>query len=135
MAKDEENVMSGRTHQDIFAKDIEWGEGSDPGIQYTRFLLEEGNPKGPMIVMSKFEPGTRVPPHTHPTNYFEYIIEGEQTVGKVTFSKGDVRLVTANTGYGPITVGPEGCFVIIVFQEAENGIMIPKGAAAEEAVA
>jgi quercetin dioxygenase-like cupin family protein len=132
MAKEEEIVMS---HRDIFADDIEWGQGSEAGIAYTRFLLEENNPKGPMIVMSKFDPGTRVPPHTHPTNYFEYIIEGEQTVGKVTFRKGDVRLVTANTGYGPITVGPEGCFVIIVFQEAENGIMIPKGAAAEEAVA
>ncbi|MCX7864168.1 MAG: hypothetical protein N2423_03885 [Novosphingobium sp.] len=123
--------MRGKTHRDIFADDIEWAKGSEPGISYARFLLEEGDATSPMIVMSKFAPGVRVPPHTHPTNYFEYIVEGEQTVGKVTFRKGDVRLVAANTGYGPITVGPEGCLVLIVFQEAQGAIMIPKGSQAQ----
>ena len=51
MTKEEEIVMS---HRDIFAKDIEWGQGSEDGIEYTRFLLEEDNPKGPMIVMSTY---------------------------------------------------------------------------------
>ena len=117
--------MSGRGHQDIFAKDIAWAPGQDPGVTYARFLLEQGSPTSPMVILSRFEPGARVGAHTHDTNYFEYIIEGEQTVGKTTFGKGDVRLVTSGTGYGPIVVGPHGCTVLIVFQEAANAVTVP----------
>lgn len=117
--------MSGRDHRDIFAKDIEWRPGQDPGVTYARFPLEPGNPEAPMVILSRFEPGARVGAHTHDTNYFEYIIEGEQTVGKTTFCTGDVRQVTAGTGYGPIVVGPQGCTVLIVFQEAAKSITVP----------
>lgn len=125
--------IGGRGHQDIFADDIQWAKGSSEGIDYARFVLDEGNPMGPMVILSKFAPGETVEPHTHETNYFEYVIDGEQTVGKVTFRQGDVRLVTGGTGYGPITIGPRGCTVLIVFQEAAKSIMVPKGAAAAAA--
>ncbi|TAK99461.1 MAG: hypothetical protein EPO08_16420 [Rhodospirillaceae bacterium] len=110
--------MSASRHKDIFASDIQWREGSGEGITYARFLTDDTKPSSPAIVLSKFEPGVVVDAHTHDTNYFEYIIAGEQTVGKVTFGIGDVRLVTGGTGYGPIKVGPQGCTVLIVF---ENG--------------
>jgi len=125
--------MAGRGHRDIFAKDIEWNPGSDPGVSYARFLFEEDNPKGPLVILSKFAPGSRVPPHTHGTNYFEYIVEGGQTVGKTWFGPGDVRFANAMTGYGPIVVGPEGCSVVIVFQEATGANTIPLGKEALEA--
>lgn len=117
--------MSARGHTDIFAHDIEWRPGTDPGVTYARFPMDPGNPQAPLVILSRFEPGSRVAAHTHDTNYFEYIIEGEQTVGKTTFRTGDVRQVTGGTGYGPIVVGPQGCTVLIVFQEAANSIMVP----------
>lgn len=127
--------MAGRNHRDIFADDIEWGEGTSPGIQYARFLMDEADAGSPMIILSKFEPGEVVEPHTHGTNYFEYVIEGEQTVGKVKFGPGDIRFAKAGAGYGPITIGREGCTVLIVFQEATGAMTIPVGrarAAAEQ---
>jgi anti-sigma factor ChrR (cupin superfamily) len=117
--------MSARGHSDTFAADIVWRPGQDPGVTYARFPLDAENPEAPMVILSRFEPGARVEAHTHDTNYFEYIIEGEQTVGKTTFAKGDVRQVTAGTGYGPIVVGPDGCTVLIVFQEAARSITVP----------
>ncbi len=124
--------MAGRGHRDIFAHDIEWNPGQDPGVSYARFLFEEGNPEGPLVILSKFEPGSRVPPHTHGTNYFEYIVEGGQTVGKTWFGPGDVRFANAGTGYGPIVVGPDGCSVVIVFQKATGANTIPLGKEAVE---
>lgn len=121
--------MTGRGHRDIFASDIDWMEGSSPGILYSRFLMDEGDTESPLIVLSKFEPGERVEPHTHEANYFEYVIEGEQMVGKTCFRQGDIRLVQGGTGYGPITIGPEGCSVLIVFQQASGAMMQPKGLA------
>lgn len=128
--------MAGRGHKDIFAKDIAWGEGTSPGVKYARFLLDEENAgKSPMVILSTFEPGAEVEPHTHGCNYFEYIIEGSQRVGKVDFNVGDVRWAAGGTGYGPIKVGPEGCTVLIVFQEAQGGIAIPLGKAKQKAEA
>jgi anti-sigma factor ChrR (cupin superfamily) len=115
--------MSGRGHRDIPAAEIEWRDGGGDGIRYARFPLDEANPHAPNVILTTFGPGAEVAPHTHGCNYFEYIIEGEQTVGKVTFAKGDVRLVKSGTGYGPIKVGPEGCTVLIVFQDGSASMM------------
>ena len=122
--------MTGRGHRDIFAKDIAWGEGASPGIRYARFLLDEDKAaESPMVILSTFAPGEVVEPHSHGCNYLEYIIEGSQRVGKVNFEAGDVRWAKGGTGYGPITVGPEGCTVLIVFQEAGLANTIPMGKA------
>lgn len=119
-----------RGHKDIFAKDIAWAPGAGPGIQYARFLLDEADAaRSPMVILSKFAPGEVVQPHTHGCNYLEYVIEGSQMVGKTNFAAGDVRWASAGTGYGPITVGPDGCTVLIVFQEAAKSNTIPLGRA------
>jgi anti-sigma factor ChrR (cupin superfamily) len=117
--------MSGRNHQSIFAANVEWRRGSDDGIQYARFCMDETNPSSPTIILSKFEPGARVPAHSHDSNYFEYIIEGEQAVGKQTFGKGDIRLVWGGAGCGPIVVGPNGCTVLIVFEDGSRSMLEP----------
>ena len=126
--------MAGRNHRDIFARDIEWKKGSGDGIDYITYLLDEDNSNSPLIVLTNFAPGEVVPPHTHAANYFEYVISGEQTVGKTKFGPGDIRFAKGGTGYGPITIGPEGCSVVIVFQEASGSMTIPKGAAVEAAL-
>ncbi|MDG2002249.1 MAG: hypothetical protein P8J20_02865 [Novosphingobium sp.] len=126
--------MSARGHRDIFAKDIEWKKGTSDGIDYASYMMDEDDTESPLIVLSKFQPGEVVEPHTHAANYFEYVIEGEQTVGKTSFGPGDIRFAKGGTGYGPIKIGPEGCTVVIVFQEATGAMTIPKGAAAETAV-
>ena len=110
-----------RGHEDVFAPDIEWRPGSD-GVTYARFPLDTANPVSPVVILSKFDPGATVAPHTHGSNYFEYILEGAQTVGKVTFNAGDVRVVKGGTGYGPITVGAQGCTVLIVFEDGSRAM-------------
>ena len=125
--------MAANRHRDIFAADIDWQEGSSPGILYSRFLMDEDDTSSPLIILTKFEPGETVEPHTHGTNYCEYVIDGEQTVGKTLFRKGDIRIVKGGTGYGPITIGPEGCTVLIVFQQATGAMMQPKGLARQQA--
>jgi len=121
--------MAGRAHRDIFAKDIAWAEGTSPGISYARFLMDESDPSSPLMILSKFEPGETVEPHTHGANYAEYVIAGEQTVGKTVFRTGDIRIAKGGAGYGPITIGPDGCTVLIVFQHATGAMMQPMGKA------
>ncbi len=114
--------MSGKGHRDIAAADVEWLKGTGDGIRYARFPLDESNPHAPNVILTIFNAGAEVPPHTHDCNYFEYIIEGSQTVGKTIFRKGDVRLVKGGTGYGPIKVGSDGCTVLIVFEDGSRSM-------------
>ena len=121
--------MAGRGHRDIFASDIVWGKGTGDGIEYAGFMMDEEDPSSPRIILTKFAPGEVVEPHTHGTNYFEYVISGEQTVGKTLFGPGDIRFAKAGAGYGPITIGPQGCTVVIVFQDGTGAMTIPLGKA------
>lgn len=114
--------MAGRGHRDIFAPDIEWRDGTEDGVRYARFRMDEENPSSPSIILSTFAPGATVPAHTHDCNYFEYILEGEQSVGKSLFRAGDVRIVRGGTGYGPIRVGAAGCKVMIVFEDGSRSL-------------
>ena len=127
--------MPSRGHRDIFARDITWHPGNGPGIHYARFLMDEGDTASPLVILTRFDPGAHVEPHSHGTNYCEYVIEGEQTVGKVTFGKGDMRFAKAGAGYGPITIGPDGCTVMIVFQNAAGANTVAVGKAKALAVA
>jgi anti-sigma factor ChrR (cupin superfamily) len=121
--------MAKRQHKDIFASDIAWTL-SENGVHYAPFPLDPDDAAGsPLVLLAKFKPGESIYPHTHGCNYLEYIVEGSQRVGKVSFSAGDVRWASAGTGYGPIEVGPDGCTVMIVFQSADQAPMIPLGMA------
>ena len=117
--------MGGLNHRDLFAKDFKWSPGSGEGIEYVLFQMDEENPKSPMMILTRFAAGATVSPHTHDTNYFEYIIAGELTVGKVSFGAGDVRMAKGGTGYGPIVIGPNGCTVLIVFQDGTGSAVEP----------
>ena len=107
-------------------------QGNRIGIQRNRFAQGSQGKQGRREVwlganarfsnFSGFELCNPAPAHTHDTTYFEYIIEGQQTVGKKRFGTGDVRLVHGGTGYGPIAVGSEGCTVLIVFADGSRAI-------------
>lgn len=114
--------MSGRNHRDIFAKDVEWGSARDGMISYATFVMDPDDSHAPHVLISKFAPGTRIPPHTHGSNYFEYVMAGGQMVGKQHYGVGDVRLVKAGTGYGPIVVDAEGLTALIVFQDGSGSM-------------
>jgi hypothetical protein len=60
--------MAGRGHRDIFAQDIAWGQGSSPGIRYARYLMDEDDAAAPLVILSQFQPGEVVEPHTHGAN-------------------------------------------------------------------
>ena len=119
--------MSNRKHEDIFAEDIDWKEGTSPGIRYAAFMLDDSHDSSPLVTISTFEPGEVVAPHTHGASYLEYVISGEQQVGKKVFRAGDIRIAQSGVGYGPIRIGAQGCTVLIVFADARGANMIPLG--------
>lgn len=122
--------MTSKRHEDVFARDMNWID-SGQGAQFVRFSLDDANAEStPQVVIARFDPDERVIPHTHRCNYLEYIVSGSQKVGKTWFEAGDVRRVSASTGYGPILIGPDGCTVLIVFQEGGKSAPIPLGSAA-----
>lgn len=121
--------MAALRHKDIFAHDIEWIAAED-GVRFAQFLLDQTDAEAsPAVVLAKFPPHEVVAPHTHGCNYLEYVVAGSQMVGKVNFEAGDVRWAAAGTGYGPITVGAQGCTVLIVFQTASKAPPILLGKA------
>jgi len=63
--------MAGRGHRDIFADDMAWPKGTLPGFAYTRLLMDEDDTSSPLIILSRFELGETVEPHTLGTNYFQ----------------------------------------------------------------
>lgn len=111
--------MAGRGHRDIFRDEIDW-KAASPGTRFAIFPIDEANPTAPAVVLTDFGPGEVVAPHAHDSNYFEYVLAGEQTVGKTRFGAGDIRMVKRGTGYGPIRVGPEGCSVLIIFEDGSR---------------
>ena len=65
-----------RGFRDTPAADVPWSQGQSPGVTFANFLLEDGNAQSPMVVLSRYAPGTRIEPHTHTSNYMEYVIRG-----------------------------------------------------------
>lgn len=111
-----------RGHRDYPVDEIEWRPGSREGIRYARYVMDPDDPASPVMIITKFQPGTEVAPHTHDCNYMELILEGEQTNGKDLLKKGDVRAVKGGTGYGPLVVGPDGCTVVALFQDGSRSM-------------
>lgn len=62
--------------------------------------------------IAKFEPGAVIHPHDHPTDYCSIVVQGSLEMRGETFKVGDIRFVKADTMYGPIVMGPEGCTMI-----------------------
>lgn len=111
--------MTSRTHRDIFANEIDWFE-TDAGARTFTLPTDDRDPAAPQMVLADFPPGFAYSAHTHGCNYIEYVVSGRITVGKTSYGPGDVRQVKAGGGYGPLSVGDEGCKVVIVFERGDT---------------
>jgi quercetin dioxygenase-like cupin family protein len=73
-------------------------------------------------VMVRYEPGSEVPVHFHPSDYCSIVVEGSVEITRRVHEPGSVRVVKAGTAYGPLRVGEEGCTVIDIFAAGEQGV-------------
>jgi len=91
-----------------------------PGFKRVHVVLgEEGDSAAPQVYWAKDPPGITWDAQSHGSDFVMFYIEGGQTVGDQWFEAGDVRVVKAGTVYGPITAGPEGSTVVLVFASAD----------------
>jgi quercetin dioxygenase-like cupin family protein len=89
----------------------------DSGVTSTRFVIGDPDDEtAPLVMRGVFPPGHVVAPHSHPCDYTEIILEGTQQVGRTWLKAGDIRIVKAGTVYGPLTAGPEGATVMVIFR-------------------
>jgi anti-sigma factor ChrR (cupin superfamily) len=72
-------------------------------------------------VLVRYEPGSEVPVHYHPSDYCSVVVEGSVEITRRIHEAGSVRLVKAGTAYGPLRVGEQGCTVIDIFAAGEQG--------------
>ena len=107
-----------------FGQDTNWdGLGwtdYEGGARTSQFVLgDPDDPNAPVIFRGLFPAGYRVEPHHHVTDYAEILLEGSQQITNHWHRAGDVRIVKAGTGYGPLITGPEGCETIVVFRNQD----------------
>jgi hypothetical protein len=88
------------------------------GRRFSLFSLgEDDDPVAPVVVLAEFPPGFVVDPHTHASDYAEVILDGSLRVGRTWYGPGDLRVVTAGTGYGPQLAGESGCRLLFVYRD------------------
>jgi hypothetical protein len=97
------------------------------GGRYCHFYMDDEDESSPMISISEFPPGCLRPPHGHETDYVEIILEGSEQVSGKWLYPGDIRIVSAGMGYGPLLAGPEGSKVLVIFRNGNKRTAIPKG--------
>ena len=73
--------------------------------------------RSPTVFKAYFPPGCRIEAHTHACDYSEILLQGSQKVGAEWLHEGDIRVGLANKGYGPLTAGPEGATVLVIFAD------------------
>ena len=96
--------------------DGEWHELPDLKVSLRRYLLGgDGMHDNVMISVVHYGPGAVVPVHSHNVDYCSIVVAGSIEVTRRRYETGSMRIVRANTAYGPLDVGPDGCTVIDVF--------------------
>ena len=99
--------------------DTNWLDGvymSSPiGAFAMQFALHRDDDDGPQVFIVKFPPDYEVPPHSHSCDYLSVVLEGSLVSTRKHYPVGAVRFVRADTGYGPLKYGPEGCTLLEVF--------------------
>ena len=86
------------------------------GSRTSRFVVgDPDDPEAPVVFRVEFPPNCEVAAHMHDCDYAEIVLEGTQQVTRRWHKPGDVRIAKANTAYGPLVAGPEGCTVLVVF--------------------
>ncbi len=97
------------------------------GARVWRFRVGDPDDEtAPVVFKIQYPPSAGIAAHAHITDYAEIILEGSQQVGHRWHHAGDIRIVKAGAGYGPLVAGPAGATVLIVFRD---GRWRPRGAA------
>jgi hypothetical protein len=110
----------------------EWNEVPELKL---RFKSVPFGPEGQetRAVMVRYDPGSEVPVHYHPTDYVSIVVEGSVEITRKLHEVGSVRVVKGGTAYGPLKVGEGGCTVIDVFAAGPRGITYVGGDKGNEA--
>jgi hypothetical protein len=109
------------------ASEVDFPGHPQHGLRKAHVVLGDlDDPAATHVMWIQLPPGLTGPAHAHPSDYCEVILEGTLRVGKKSHQVGDVRVVKADTGYGPLEAGPEGCTMIAIFENDYSAIL--KGA-------
>jgi quercetin dioxygenase-like cupin family protein len=104
----------------------EWEEVPELKLRY-RSVSFGAEGQETRAVMVRYEPGSEVPVHYHPSDYCSIVVDGSIEITRRTHEVGSVRLVKGGTAYGPLRVGDDGCTVIDIFAAGEQGVTyLPK---------
>jgi len=85
-----------------------------------RFTLgEEGDPTRPIVMITRFPPGVKLPRHYHGGVFMDAVVEGSSRFGDGPWHHaGTVRWFPAKAMYGPVEAGPEGCVFLEFYIDA-----------------
>jgi quercetin dioxygenase-like cupin family protein len=79
--------------------------------QRVRVLFKGEGPDGFSLVHARFEPGYRLPRHSHSADCLYYVVAGEAHMGSRVLKAGDGFFILAEAPYA-YTAGPEGVEVL-----------------------
>jgi quercetin dioxygenase-like cupin family protein len=79
--------------------------------QRVRVLFKGEGPDGFSLVHARFEPGYRLPRHSHSSDCLYYVVAGEAHMGSRVLKPGDGFFILAEAPYA-YTAGPEGVEVL-----------------------
>lgn len=79
--------------------------------QHVRVLFKGEGPDGFSLVHARFEPGYRLPRHSHSSDCLYYVVSGEAHMGSRVLKPGDGFFILAEAPYA-YTAGPEGVEVL-----------------------
>lgn len=111
----------------------EWQEVPDLKLRFKSVQFGDVGQETQAVVV-RYEPGSEVPVHHHPSDYCSVVLEGSIEITRQVHEPGSIRVVKAGTAYGPLRVGPKGCTVLDIFAAGERGITyVRKGTSAASA--
>jgi hypothetical protein len=77
--------------------------------------MDGKNGTGPTAMIVNMEPGYEFPSHYHKFDQIAIVIEGSFIVGRTEYGPGTIRLQDADSVYGPVKAGPNGCKIVGFF--------------------
>jgi anti-sigma factor ChrR (cupin superfamily) len=96
---------------------LDWIGG--PGGRFVAFPLGAGG-HDPVVVIVEYAPGTVIGVHHHRSDYYSMVLFGSMEVTRRAENPGSIRHVRAETAYGPLVIGDEGCTVLEVFADRQT---------------
>jgi hypothetical protein len=90
------------------------------GLKATVIELPSTDGSRGIVLALDYPPGFRLPSHKHSCGHVEVVLAGSLDVGGRHEVAGDIRVVPAGAGYGPLVAGPDGCRVLEFFPDRSS---------------